>query len=321
MHLLSLSGLFWFVVLAAGLGCSSAHRAGSAGDARLTLDGAPDILATPDLAADAGLASDGHRSTEALDPGLALDAPTAETQPPQLDAPFDPGTGDAGEAGVACSGVRLTVAEATVLYTRAAYTQSLGAARPVYDPSRKFALEELSVDGLWEVLHAQLFAATEEGSAFPYCPVVFQACQGAWPIDDCDLARVSMTAVLRSGLVANGAFYYSWSWGSGIFQSRFGRLAPDGNGLARIVSNGSYTNPDGNPPPLVLQVAGADILVRRPDMTAVTVSPAFNGWPTGELIGKVKEYDDHLALVDTNGVEIVRDLPPAGGRPDGSATH
>lgn len=139
MHLLSLAGLFWFVVLAAGLGCSSAHRAGSAGDARLTLDDAPDILATPDLAADAGL---------------------AEAPPPQPDAPFDPGTGDAGEAGVACSGVRLTVAEATVLYTRAAYTQSLGAARPVYDPSRRFVLEELSVDGLWEVLHAQLFAAT-----------------------------------------------------------------------------------------------------------------------------------------------------------------
>ena len=227
------------------------------------------------------------------------DGALEETLPPQPDAP-DLGTGDAGDAGYACGDSPLSVAEATALLT--AYASQAGFD---FGSSTTFVLQELGVAGLWDALHAQLFIVTSSGLEAPQgCSVVLHACQVTWPTDLCNLTGQNPSVQLQSGLVANGAFYYSWSWGSGIFQSDMGKLAPDGTGLIRIVSDGSYANPSYGPPPLVLQAADPDILVIRAFATS------FNVWPAGELIGTLEDEGDRLAIVDATGAEIVGMLPP-----------
>lgn len=204
--------------------------------------------------------------------------------------------GAGGTAG-RCEVDRLTAAEATSLYRSYAFQ-----VQPDLNPTVIFEASELDVAGLWEDLHAQLFyvaGKSQEGSPFRDCTVLTHACQVFVPAGECS----QVTSTLSSGLVVNGAFYFSWGTGSGAFRSRLGKLAPNAAKFNRSVSP-EYFNPGYRPPPLVLEVSGADIFVHR----AVNALE-FNGPASAEKIGKLKDLGDTLTIVDDSGNAIATALP------------
>lgn len=200
-----------------------------------------------------------------------------------------PGTGT-------CDGLRITAPEATARYTTYAFQ-----IQPTLNPETTFAAEELTVDGLWNSLGAQLFNAkafAADGILWRECHVVFHACQFTLPTGDCGAPG----GILSSGLVDHGAFYFSWGSGSGIYRSRLGKFSANGAVLSRIVS-AEYFNANSAPPTLVLQASGSTIAVKRADVTA------FNVWATAEAIGTLKDHGDRLAIVDDAGQELPTTLP------------
>jgi hypothetical protein len=205
------------------------------------------------------------------------------------------GISTGGTAG-SCGVDRLTAAAATSLYTSYAFER-----QPGLNPTVIFEARELDVAGLWEGLNAQLFFVSgkgQGGSFFRDCTILTHACQVFVPEGECSQGVIG----LASGVVTNGAFYFSWGSGSGIYRSRLGKFAPNGAQFVRTVSP-EYFNAGLSGPPLVLQVSGADILVYRAS------SYAFNGPPTGDPIGKVKDLGDALSIVDDTGRAIPSMLP------------
>jgi len=203
----------------------------------------------------------------------------------------------AGGSTGGCGTDRLTAPEATNLYRGYAF-----AVQPGLNPTTVFEARELDVAGLWEGLNAQLFYVSgkaEDGGFFRDCTILTHACQVFVPAGECSQA----VTALASGVVANGAFYFSWGFGSGVFRSRIGKLAPNGVQFTRIVSP-SYVNANSGGPPLVLRVSGADILVHRAS------SQVFNEPSTSAQVGKVKDLGDALTIVDDSGQPIAETLPP-----------
>ena len=197
------------------------------------------------------------------------------------------GSGDSGVTGGACSETPIDASQAATAYT--AYRLGV---QPDLSPSATFVAEELNVPGLWEALQAQLFAArwADDTSSFQVCSFVYRHCELTVVVD----GNV-MFGQIVSGVVANGALYYSWQFGSGIFYSSIGKVASDGSALVEAV--GPFYSL-GAPPPLVLEATATDVLVYR------AMPQVFNVWSTKELFGTLKDYGDRLAILDSNGQEI-----------------
>ena len=165
-----------------------------------------------------------------------------------------------------------------------------------------FAAEEKSVPSLWEAMQAQLFNAKTingSGTAVRECSFLYRDCAVTLPNEDCN-----PFGLIVSGVVANGAFYYSWVVGSGISHSILGKLAPDGAALARTISY-SYTNASLNPPNLVVALENGQVVVYR----ATVDWEHFNDWQNPERMGTLKDFGDRLGILDSNGQELEEMLP------------
>lgn len=201
-----------------------------------------------------------------------------------------------GGAAGSCGTERLTAPEATSLYRKYAFE-----VQPDLNPTTVFEARELEVEGLWQGLNAQLFDVSgraENGGFFRDCTILTHACRVFVPAGECS----DFASPLSSGLVANGAFYFSWGSGSGVFRSQIGKLTPDGPQFTRVVSAASM-NASYGPPPLVVQKAGTDILVYRANPTA------FNQWSSADQLGKLDDRRDSLVVVDGSGQPIANPLP------------
>jgi hypothetical protein len=199
-----------------------------------------------------------------------------------------------GATCVTCSNTRIDASEAAALYTEYAFR-----VQPDLNPLTTFTAEEANVPGLWEDLGAQLFDArgySSDQTLWRECHFVYRACQITVPADDCSFGA------LTSGLVANGAFYCSWNLGSGIFYSRFGKLAPSGAALTKTESP-AYRNSSMGPPGLVVQASGTTLDVYR------VAASALNVWSNPELIGTLADFGDRLAVVDGSSQELPTTLP------------
>ena len=197
------------------------------------------------------------------------------------------GSGDSGLTGGACSETPIDASQAAAAYT--AYRLGV---QPDLGPSATFVAEELNVPGLWEALQAQLFAArwADDTSSFQVCSFLYRHCEVTVVVD----GNV-MFGQIVSGVVANGALYYSWQFGSGIYYSSIGKVAADSSALVQTAAPAYML---GSPPPLVLEAAATDVLVYR------ALTQVFNVWSTKELFGTLKDYGDRLAILDSNGLEI-----------------
>jgi hypothetical protein len=204
------------------------------------------------------------------------------------------GTTCVAAACVTCAPGRIDTTQAAAAYTEYAFR-----VQPGLNPDTTFAAVELSVPGLLDGLQAQLFngqAFTANNTLWRECYLLYRNCQVTVAADDCSFG------VLTSGVVLNGAFYYSWDSGSGIFYTRIGKLAPSGSALVKTESP-AYTNPGHGPPGLVVQASGTSIVVYR------VQASSFNGWSNPELIGTLRDFGDHLGVVNGGGQEIPTTLP------------
>ena len=197
------------------------------------------------------------------------------------------GSGDAGITGGACSETRVDASQATAAYTAYAFRVN-----PDLNPLATFTAEELNVPGLWEALQGQLFAGNwaVDTTSFQECSFLYRHCEVTVVVD----GKV-MFGQIVSGVVANGALYYSWQFGSGLYYSNIGKVAADGSALVQTVGP-SYML--GSPPPLVLEADATEVLVYR------AMTDVFNVWSTKALFGTLKDYGDRLAIVDSTGQEI-----------------
>lgn len=197
-----------------------------------------------------------------------------------------------------------TCAQSPVDATQAAaiYADYSIAAAPGLASWATFAAEEESVPGLWEAMQAQLFnAKTMYGSGTVEIErsFIYRDCVVTLLTDD-----PNPFGRILSGVVANGAFYYSWTVGSGISYSILGKLAPDGAALARTISY-SYSNASLNPPNLVVALESGQVVVYR----ATVDWEHFNDWLNPELMGTLKDFGDRLGILDSNGHELGEMLP------------
>jgi hypothetical protein len=200
-----------------------------------------------------------------------------------------------GAAGT-CATERLTAPQAASLYRTYAFETT-----PDLNPAAVFEVQELEVEGLWQGLGAQLFdVGGREGTGgfVRYCTILTHACRVFVPAGECD----GVASPLKSGLVANGSFYFSWSWGSGVYRSQVGKLTPHATELTRMVSS-PYMNASYGPPPLVIKKAGADILVYRDNVAA------FNQWSSPDPVGRLDDRNGSLIVVDGSGQPIGNPLP------------
>jgi len=197
------------------------------------------------------------------------------------------GSGDVGITGGACSETRVDASQATAAYTAYAFRVN-----PDLNPLATFTAEELNVPGLWEALQGQLFAGNwaVDTTSFQACSFLYRHCEVTVVVD----GKV-MFGQIVSGVVANGALYYSWQFGSGLYYSNIGKVAADGSALVQTVGP-SYML--GSPPPLVLETDTTEVLVYR------AMTDVFNVWSTKEPFGTLKDYGDRLAIVDSTGQEI-----------------
>jgi hypothetical protein len=202
-----------------------------------------------------------------------------------------------GGTGGSCGAERLTAAEATSLYRSYAFD-----VQPDLNPTTIFEASELDVVGLWEGLRAQLFhvrGTSDTGGFFRNCTVLTHDCQVFVPAGECS----QFAQALSSGLVANGAFYFSWGTGSGVLRSQIGKLVPNGTQFTRSVSPG-YIHAGTSPSRLILQLSASNILVFRTDVGA------FNQWSsTLEHVGWLRDLGDTLTIVDDAGQPIPSPLP------------
>jgi len=211
------------------------------------------------------------------------------------------GTGGAtvtGGTGTSPTCARTPISETIAAAEFRAYTF---AANPNYNPEASFAAEEITLPGLWDQLYAQLFTGkVAVGDSAPtLCSFFYRECALTPVTGDC-----GWFGMISSGLVASGAFYFSWNSGSGVFRSTLGKLAPEGAGLLRTTSI-DYFNPSSGPPGLVVAREGEQLLVYR----ATVYWGDFNEWTNPELMGTLKDFGDRLAVVDNDGEEIPSTLP------------
>jgi hypothetical protein len=264
------------------LGCSAGHRLhAQAPDA--SLSGTGGALATGGSQMTGGASGTGGAAASSSLPPDAADLP----------APDGPGS----LADGACAVAPIDAATAALAFAEASRRLT-----PGLIATSVFSAEEKDVPGLWEAMAAQLWfgtVATESGGWVRTCSFLYRRCELTWTNDDC-----TMFGPIRSGVAADGGFYYSWAPGSGVSYSVLGKLAPTGDGLVATMSPG-YLNSSLGPPNLVVAPGVGQVLVYR----ATTVWNQFNAWTSPELMGTLKDYGDRLAIIDRDGQELGSTLP------------
>jgi len=173
-------------------------------------------------------------------------------------------------------------------------------------PGQSVGAVEKCVPGLWDALQAQLFngrVSAADGSVLSECSFLLRGCTVTMVMPEAD--GCAAFGPILSGVVAEGAFYYSYRVGSGIAHSVLGKLAWDGTALVRTQSP-YYTNPSLGPPHLVVATQAGRVVVYR----AMVDWRAFNEWhEPAELMGTVADFGDHLGIVDSSGQELGNTLP------------
>jgi hypothetical protein len=147
-----------------------------------------------------------------------------------------------------------------------------------------------------QLFFGKMFA--EDGSVWQEVAFLVRRCTLTMPTEDL------WFGLIDSGVVANGAFYYSWGYGSGIYTSNLGKLVLDAASLVRTTGPG-YRNPGSGPPGLVVALENARLVVYR----ATVNWGKFNEWLNPEPMGYLKDFGDRLAVVDGSGKEISTTLP------------
>jgi hypothetical protein len=188
-------------------------------------------------------------------------------------------------ASVFAAGERETTSAIEPLYR--AYRFST---QPDLNPEVTFRVKELRVPGLWAALAIQLFVADDliDGQVLPRDPFLYF--KGAiHPF----VNSIGGHGVM-SGVVSGDAFYYSYSWGSGIHRSLVGRLTIKEGRPIREESRALWNT---------------DMFVEKSADGRVRIVEArwreFNRWEKGVPLGWIDGAEgSRLKMVDDYGREV-----------------
>lgn len=172
---------------------------------------------------------------------------------------------------------------------------------PDLNPATQFKIEEIKVDQLWDKLQIQLFLVrlTAGGSEFNSDMLVCHKGE----------LRHFVTTVggygLMSGVVVDDAFFYTYSFGSGIHRSHVGKLTVVKDDL-RIRETGGFID--------------RDLFVKKTDgKLAVEAAgffnegfKTFNSWTSAEPFGTLREEGESLQIIDPDGKPRVPKLSAPG---------
>jgi hypothetical protein len=183
---------------------------------------------------------------------------------------------------------RIGIREATALVSEWAFNEN-----PDLNPTASFDVLEYDVPDLWETLRVQLFYAdyvSTDGQRFN---------SGLWAYYQGELYSFGVTVGghgLMSGVLQGQAFYYSYSWGSGIHRSVLGKLTI-GDGQPEFVESGGFTERD-----LFLELVEDEIQVEQGTYRG------YNDWTASTPFGTLVDQGSELGVVDAEGSEIVPEL-------------
>jgi hypothetical protein len=188
-------------------------------------------------------------------------------------------------ASVFAAGERETISAIEPLYR--AYRFST---QPKLNPDVTFRVKELLVPGLWSALKIQLFVADDkiDGQVLPHDPFLYF--KGA--------IHPFVNALgghgVMSGVVSGDAFYYSYSWGSGIHRSVVGRLT---------IKEGRPVRDESRP------LFNGDMFVEKSADGRIRIVEArwkeFNRWEEGVRFGWIDGTEgSRLKIVDDDGREV-----------------
>ena len=184
---------------------------------------------------------------------------------------------------------RISIREATALVSEWAFNEN-----PDLNPTASFDVLEYDVPDLWETLRVQLFYAdyvSTDGQRFN---------SGLWAYYQGELYSFGVTVGghgLMSGVLQGQAFYYSYSWGSGIHRSVLGKLTI-GDGQPEFVESGGFTQRD-----LFLELVEDEIQVEQGTYRG------YDDWTASTPFGTLVDQGSELVVVDSEGNEIVPELP------------
>ncbi|MBN1610840.1 MAG: hypothetical protein JW940_29685 [Polyangiaceae bacterium] len=195
------------------------------------------------------------------------------------------------EGGLCCdagAARRIGIREAAALVAEWAFDEN-----PDLNPTAAFDVLEYDVPDLWETLRVQLFYVdyvSTDGQHFNSALLAYY--QGElYPF-----AATFGGHGLMSGVLQGDAFYYSYSWGSGIHRSVLGRLTI-GDAEPEFVESGGFMNID-----LFLTLGDTEIQVEQGTYRD------YEDWTGAVPFGTLVDRGTELGVIDSEGNEIVPDI-------------
>jgi hypothetical protein len=162
------------------------------------------------------------------------------------------------------------------------------------NPRTEFPLQEFKIKGLWEQMHLQLWDVKCALDQKEFCPFNVLYHDTNIVTIGCSVGGYGM----MSGLVLSNAFYYTYSWGSGVHRSHVGKLVVAG-GKLKFSETGGFTN--------------KDLFVGTNAAGAVRVFAGtfrhFNDWSGTEFGSIAPATDSELRLIAPDGSTQKPSLP------------
>jgi hypothetical protein len=149
-------------------------------------------------------------------------------------------------------------------------------------------IEELEVPGLWEELRLQIFSVIftgTDGQQFNESPFVYH--DGKVEPFACAIGGYGVT----SGVLLNGALYYTYSWGSGIHRSILAKMswnAPDCT--LTFIESAGFRDMD-----VFVYAKEGELWVDQGEYLQ------FNSWDKAQRFGSLIESEGSLAVLDEAG--------------------
>jgi hypothetical protein len=184
------------------------------------------------------------------------------------------------------------------------------ASTPNLNTNTLFQIRKLDVSGLWESMRLEVFDVAYTLKDVEW----FNGFVGLY-----SRGKVSVLAPnvggygLMSGLMHDGEFYYTYSWGSGIHRSHVAKLARSGGELRFSVSGG-FQDRD------LFVAAGSDSKVH----VFLGEFKSFNHYERGKDVGTVAEQSaSGLEILDAHQTVLAPNFPDkvTWSQPDGAASR
>jgi hypothetical protein len=169
--------------------------------------------------------------------------------------------------------------------------------KPNLNPAAQFKIEEIKVDQLWDKLQTQLFLVRLIVGESEFNSYTLLCRKGEFR----HFVATFGGDGLMSGVVVDDAFYYTYSFGSGIHRSHLGKLTVVKDEL-RTRETGGFIDRD-----LFVKKTGDKLAVEAAAFFDGSFK-AFNSWTSAKPFGTIREEADSLQIIGLDGKPLAPNL-------------